>query len=160
MMVDCFAFIGTNSVRGSRGIYTARVDGETLRPEIVSARQAYNAGALALKGNRLYAACEGMTFHGLADGGVTAFSWDRYGTLTETRAQRSFGQRTCALAADDARNNLYAANFYLGTWTAWPLDQYGDPGPHLHCAARFLPGSPLPNLKAGALRRLRGSFAT
>lgn len=70
-----YAFIGTNSVRGSRGIYTLRIDAETGIAKIMSTAPAYNTGCLALSqdGGNLYAAAEGMTFDGYADGGVMAF---------------------------------------------------------------------------------------
>ena len=123
---DYLAFIGTNSVRGSQGIYSLRLDGETLRPELLATRQVYNSGALAWGGRRLYAASEGMTFKGKADGGAHAFACDAAGMLTETSAQRSFGQRTCAITVDPRGKNLYGANFYQGTWVAWPLDENGD----------------------------------
>ena len=59
-----YAFIGTNSVRGSRGIYTLRIDAETGIAKIMSTAPAYNTGCLALSqdGGILYAAAEGMTF--------------------------------------------------------------------------------------------------
>ena len=124
-----FAFVGTNSVRGSRGIYSVRIDGETLEPHIVSSHQVYNTGALELHGDRLYAASEGMTFKGLADGGVYAYAYDANGVLTEIGAQPSHGQRTCAVSVDEAGTTVYGANFYRGTFAAWPLDENGAPQP-------------------------------
>lgn len=124
-----FAFVGTNSVRGSQGIYSVRIDGDTLQPELACTHQVYNTGALERHGSRLYAASEGMTFKGLADGGVYAYSWDENGMLTEIGAQPSHGQRTCAVCVDEAGTTAYGANFYQGTFAAWPLDENGAPGP-------------------------------
>lgn len=117
------AYIGTNSVRGSRGIYTLRIPAQTLVPEIVSTRQFYNAGGVDLSRDDryLYAACEGMTFRGLADGGVMAFRTASDGELEAVGGQRSFGQRTCCVSVDDAGENLYACNFYQGTFSAYSL---------------------------------------
>jgi len=125
------AFIGTNSVRGSKGIYSVAIDGETLQPRIVSSHQAYNTGTVSIaKGRKLlYAGSEGMTFKGAADGGVYGYSYDGNGVLTELDAQRSHGQRTCTVAVDAAAKYVYGANFYEGTWVQWPLDPAGAPQP-------------------------------
>lgn len=122
-----FAFVGTNSVRGSLGIYSIYINGETLEPSIVNTHQVYNTGALELSDNCLYAASEGMTFKGLADGGIYAYNFDKNGLLTEIGAQRSYGQRTCAISIDTGRKNAYGANFYKGTFAKWPLDSNGAP---------------------------------
>ena len=97
-----YAFIGTNSVRGSRGIYTLRIDAETGIAMIMSTAPAYNTGCLALSqdGGNLYAAAEGMTFDGYADGGVMAFRVNQDGSLHRLNGQRSYGQRTCCVAVD------------------------------------------------------------
>lgn len=123
------AFIGTNSVRGSKGIYSVRIDGKTLQPAIMTTHQVYNTGAVALRNDRLYAASEGMTFKGLADGGVYAYAIDPSGELTEIGAARSHGQRTCAVDVDTAGKTLYGCNFYRGTFAAWDLDANGAPQP-------------------------------
>ena len=82
------AFVGTNSVRGSKGIYSVAIDGETFEPVIAATHQVYNTGTLAIskKANRLYAGSEGMTFKGVADGGVYGYAYDENGTLTELGA--------------------------------------------------------------------------
>lgn len=125
------AFVGTNSVRGSQGIYTVSIDADTLRPEIASTRQMYNTGTLALSrdGKRLYAGSEGMTFQGVADGGVVGFDIGADGALTRLGGARSHGQRTCCVAVDPADRFVYGANFYRGTWVKWPLDGRGAPEP-------------------------------
>ena len=125
------AFVGTNSVRGSKGIYSVAIDGETFEPVIAATHQVYNTGTLAIskKANRLYAGSEGMTFKGAADGGVYGYAYDENGILTELGAARSYGQRTCSVAVDDENTAVYGANFYKGTWVKWPLDANGAPQP-------------------------------
>lgn len=147
-----YAFVGTNSVRGSLGIYSVFIDGETLRPELASTHQVYNAGAMDISRSKpvIYAGIEGMTFKGFADGGVIAYSYDESGTLTEIGAARSHGQRTCAISVDGETKNVYGSNFYEGTLAMWGLDENGAPLPAravvpsadiagawkaLHCAA-------------------------
>ncbi|MCI9297152.1 MAG: lactonase family protein [Lachnospiraceae bacterium] len=121
------AYIGTNSVRGSRGIYCVRIDAETFEPELIAAEQAYNSGSVALdqKGKFLYAASEGMTFEGYADGGVSAYEIGMDGTLKKLGGQRTYGQRTCCVAVDEKGENVYACNFYKGTFSAFPVADKG-----------------------------------
>lgn len=122
-----YAYIGTNSVRGSQGIYTLRIDADAHTAEVVSSTHAYNSGGLALSPDEkfLYAASEGMTFDGFADGGVTAYQIDSTGKLHRLNGQRSHGQRTCCTAVDAKGQTVYACNFYQGTWSAYPLDADG-----------------------------------
>ena len=121
------AYIGTNSVRGSQGIYSIHIDADSFETEIIAATQAYNTGGVALDRTErfLYAVNEGMTFDGYADGGVSAYRIERNGELTKLGGQRSFGQRTCCVAVDEAGENVYACNFYHGTWTAFPVAKNG-----------------------------------
>ena len=67
-------YVGTNSVRGSRGIYTVAADPKDWSMEVLSASPAYNSGGICLSPDKknLYAAAEGMTFDGFAAGGVAA----------------------------------------------------------------------------------------
>lgn len=123
------AFIGTNSVRGSQGIYTLDICGETIR--ILAVTPAYNAGGLALSrdGKNLYAASEGMTFRGQASGGITAFAVEPDGSLRWQCGQRSYGQRTCCVAVDDKKEWAYGCDFYQGTWSSYPVLPDGSLGP-------------------------------
>lgn len=123
-----YAYIGTNSVRGSRGIYSVRIDADTLAAEMVSVQQFYNAGSLALNRNEsmLYAATEGMTFEGFADGGITGFRIDSDGMLMKTGGQRSHGQRTCCVALGKSEKSVYACNFFKGTMSIFDLAEDGS----------------------------------
>lgn len=144
MECNYFAFVGTNSVRGSRGIYSIKIDAKSLKPVIASARQFYNSGSVALSQNDryLYAACEGMTFHGYADGGVSAFEISDKGELTEIGSQRSFGQRTCCVTLGIDDRELFACNFYTGTFTAYELNDQGKPEKVLYTiASPKIPGA-------------------
>lgn len=122
------AYIGTNSVRGSRGIYSVRIDADTFEAKVISAAPAYNSGGVALDRSEkfLYAVSEGMTFDGYADGGVSSYRIKQDGSLTKMGGQRSYGQRTCCVAVDSERKNVYACNFYQGTWAAFPVVKDGN----------------------------------
>ena len=123
------AFIGTNSVRGSKGIYSVAIDAETLKPEIVSTHQVYNTGTMCISKDRnvFYAGIEGMTFKGLADGGCIGYAFEEDGTIREVGAARSHGQRTCTISVDEKTENVYGCNFYEGTFCKWPLNAEGGP---------------------------------
>jgi len=120
-------YIGTNSVRGSKGIYTVHVDADTLEPEIVATTQNYNTGSLALSADDgwLYAAVEGMTFDGYADGGVRSYRTHENGNLEVLNGQKANGQRTCCVAVDDLSKYAYACNFYRGSFSVYDLEADG-----------------------------------
>lgn len=126
-----YAFIGTNSVRGSRGIYTIGIDGETGAGKILSTIQTYNAGGIALSMDEknLYAAAEGMTYDGKASGGVTSYRVEPDGRLTRLNGRNTFGQRTCCVAVDRGKKTVFTSDFYVGAWSAYPLEQDGSIGP-------------------------------
>ncbi len=131
-------FVGTNSVRGSRGIYTLRLTSDgALSPR--HTHPAYNAGYLALAGERLFAVSEGMTFQGAASGGVTAYAIAPDGSLTLTGSRTTGGQRPCCLCADG--ETVYVSNFYGGICAAFPVGADGS----LHKAALVIDEPPLPD---------------
>lgn len=127
------AYIGTNSVRGSQGIYTVAVDGESLMPRIISTTPFYNSGALALSGDDrfLYAAVEGMTFDGYAAGGVVGYAAapadlvSPGAVLKKINGRRAHGQRTCCVAVSPSGGSVCACNFYKGTLSVFDIDEHG-----------------------------------
>lgn len=125
---EYLAFVGTNAVRNSKGIYSLRIDAQSLRPTLAFTKWAYNAGSMALSRRRdvFYAAAEGNTFHGRADGGVTAFRFDEDGQIHELGWALASGQRTCSVCVDGG-DNAYGASFLAGTWVKWPLAENGAP---------------------------------
>lgn len=121
-------WIGTNSVRTSRGIYTLQIDLDTENAEIVSTIQAYNSGALAIDRNhqKLYAASEGMVFKGKASGGLTSYRIIEDGILQEMGYAYSGGQRPCCLDISDNGDALFAANFFGGSLGIFDLREDGS----------------------------------
>lgn len=126
-----YAYIGTNSVRGSKGIYTLRIPAESGIPEVVHTMQEYNTGSVDLSKDQrhLYIASEGMTFRGKAESGVVGYAIGTDGALTELGTEWSYGQRACCVGVDEALKMVYACNFYKGTFAAIPLDAKGAPQP-------------------------------
>lgn len=125
------AWVGTNTMRNSLGIYTVAIDAETLKGEIRYTEKAYNTGALALTqdGSRLYAASEGMSFMGYGSGGVMAYSTDAEGKLTYLNGEPVWGQRPCCLDLDEKKGMLYTANFFGGNLSMVPLKEDGSVEP-------------------------------
>lgn len=138
------AFIGTNSVRGSQGIYTVHIDGVTFEPHIVYTEDAFNTGALVLSANRqfLYAASEGMTFLGKGSGGAMAYSIGAGGKLSYLGGVPTEGQRPCSLAVDSSNQMLYAANFLGQSIAMIPINAAGElqPVQKLVCETTGLEG--------------------
>ncbi|MBO5999826.1 MAG: beta-propeller fold lactonase family protein [Lachnospiraceae bacterium] len=118
-------FIGTNSVRGSKGIYSLQMGIDGI-PAVVSAAPAYNSGYLAPGGGRLFAVSEGMTFRGRATGGVTAYDIGENGTLTETGWQYTDGQRPCCLCAKGDGSEVIVSNFFGGLLHVYPVGPDGS----------------------------------
>lgn len=125
------AFIGTNTMRNSMGIYTLGIDKDTLHAEVLYTEKAYNTGALALSGDgkRLYAASEGMAFQGHASGGAMAYEADEDGKLTYLGGEPVWGQRPCCLALDEKRGMLYTSNFFGGSLSMLPIRPDGSLAP-------------------------------
>ena len=130
-MKPYIAFIGTNSVRGSQGIYTLGIQPEDLQAELLSTTPAFNTGALTLSadGRFLYAASEGMTFQGKASGGAYAFSIGEGGRLTRLNGTITHGQRPCSVDTDPAGSFLYAANFFGQSLAFLPIREDGSLAP-------------------------------
>lgn len=122
------AFIGTNSVRGSRGIYTVAIDGETLQAKVTSTQEAYNTGALVLSHSKqyLYAASEGMTFLGKASGGAMAYKIGKDGVLTYLGGTVTGGQRPCCMDISEKDDELYVANFFGQSLAMIPVNPDGS----------------------------------
>ena len=122
------AFIGTNSVRGSRGIYTVEIDGDTLQAKVTSTQEAYNTGALVLAHSKkyLYAASEGMTFNGKASGGAMAYKINEHGILSYLGGTVTGGQRPCCMDISKNDDELYVANFFGQTLSMIPIASDGS----------------------------------
>lgn len=119
-------YVGTNSVRGSRGIYHVELCGADGGLSLRGVLPFYNSGYLvrARAGDRLYVLSEGMTFRGAASGGLVTY--DLTGDVPRVLGARiTHGQRPChvSLAPDGSR--LYVANFFGGTIGVFPVDRDG-----------------------------------
>lgn len=119
-------YVGTNSVRGSRGIYRVELDGEHGGLSLREVLPFYNSGYLVRShtGDRLYVACEGMTFRGAASGGLVTYDLTG-GHPQVMSSQVTHGQRPCHISLAPDGSRVYAANFFGGTIGVFPVDRNG-----------------------------------
>ena len=80
------AYLGTNSMRGSQGIYHISMDKETLDLRVEDSCPAKNGDYLWISPDRrtLYAAYELIYFQGRPTGGAAAYRIGPNGSLTST----------------------------------------------------------------------------
>ena len=143
------AYLGTNSVRGSRGIYTMALDTQTGTMEEIAAVPAMNAGYICLSpdGKTLYAAIENMFLEGRASGGVASYAIGASGVPEFRNRQFAAGQLICHVSCD--ARYLYASSYLNGTVSVFRLEPDGSVGeletvlahqakdgyaPHIHCS--------------------------
>ena len=142
------AYLGTNSVRGSRGIYTLRLE-DNGALTLLGTTPARDSGYLCLNsaGTHLYAAVESMVLDGKAAGGIADY---RVGPNSLPQFQKRYpaaGQLTCHVSCDD--RYVYASSYLAGLVTVYPLTEDGTllpachvirhsrtdgADPHIHCA--------------------------
>lgn len=139
-------YVGTNSVRGSKGVYHVALDGETGAITGLETIPFYNSGYLlrSRDGGRLYVLSEGMTFRGIASGGVVAYDVSGPG-YRELGGQITHGQRPCQGALSGDGRTLYVGNFYGGTIAVFPLEENGT----LASASHVIPHTRTPVFRPG-----------
>jgi 6-phosphogluconolactonase len=151
-----WAYVGTYTQKGSKGIYRYDFDPATgqLSGRAV-AGEASNPSFLAVSPDRrfLYAVSEISDFEGKKTGAVAAFAIDKNGDLTALNKQSSEGSGPCHLVVDKAGKHVIAANYGSGSVCVLPIEADGrlgkatdfvqhrgssvdkgrQEGPHAHC---------------------------
>lgn len=143
------AYLGTNSVRGSKGIYTVSLDSETGGLKLLGATAAQDSGYLALSpdGQTLYAAIESMLLDGRPQGGVASYRIGAGGLPEFQSRQPAAGQLICHVSCGPG--TVYASSYLNGTVSIFPTAKDGGLlpckkvirhrrtdgyAPHIHCA--------------------------
>ena len=108
-------YVGTNSLRNSKGIYVLEVNIQTGELEIVSFAEADNSAYLYIskKRNCLYAVMESLEYQGLAGGGVAAYRIEGE-RLTFLNSRYAYGGWPCHLSADEERDTILVSVFRNG----------------------------------------------
>lgn len=145
------AYVGTNSLRGSQGIYTVKIREDTAEMRVSSVAAAENSAYLCLSkdGKYLYAAIESEGYEGLHGGGIAAYRIAGGGELQFINKQPAYGSLPCFVDVDEKNEFLYASVYGDGALMAYPLGEEGEilpydrklahlPSagkiPHVHCS--------------------------
>lgn len=118
-------YVGTYSVRGSKGIYAYRFDEQTGKAVSLGlAAETTSPSFLAVDPGRrfLYAVNEVSNFQGQKSGAVSAFAIDRTtGKLTALNEVASRGAGPCFVSVDKAGKHVLIANYDSGSVAVFPI---------------------------------------
>jgi len=147
------AYIGTYSVRDSKGIYLIEADSETGVLAILDSWQAKNPSYLAVSNGYLFAALECNEFKGVYGGGVASYAINQNGSLSFLSVRPTGGTSPCHVCPMSDGKKLYVSNYGDGTLSVFDVEN-GKLGeallikhkgsgpnetrqkePHVHCAA-------------------------
>lgn len=117
------AYLGTNSMRGSQGIYHLSIQKETLAFRIEASHPAHNADYLCLSPDRrfLYAAYELVYFNGAPQSGVGSYRLEEDGGIHLMDQTHVHGQMACFCSVSRDGTLLYSSSYMAGSVTATPL---------------------------------------
>jgi len=125
-------YVGTYTVRGSKGIYAYRYDASTGQLEDLGlAAETPSPSFLAISPNHkfLYAANETDEYQGQSSGIVTAFSIDtKTGKLTLLNQKASRGASPCHISLDHTGKFVLVANYTGGNLAVFPVEEDGRLG--------------------------------
>jgi len=124
-----WAYVGTYTQKGSKGIYRFDFDPATgqLSGRAVAGATS-NPSFLAVSPDRrfLYAVSEISDFEGKKTGAVAAFAIEKNGDLTALNKQSSEGSGPCHLVVDKAGKHVLVANYGGGTVAVLPIAADGS----------------------------------
>lgn len=122
-------YVGTNSLRGSKGIYVIEVDPAQGDMRIISVCEAENSAYICLSpgGRYLYAVMESLEYEGTPGGGIASYKIHR-GVLEPLNRRYAYGGWPCHVAMDEIRRLLYVSVFRNGLWAVYPLEENGAIG--------------------------------
>lgn len=122
-------YIGTNSLRNSKGIYQIEISDEKI--SVLSTIQAVNSDYLAISEDEkyLYACMEVIYYQGKAVAAASAYRIEKDGSLTFINTQPVGGQLNCFIFVDKKRENLYSASYMSGNISVNPIHEDGSLAP-------------------------------
>jgi len=120
-------YVGTYTVRGSKGIYAYRYDASTGQLEDLGlAAETPSPSFLAISPNHkfLYTANETNEYQGQSSGIVSAFSIDaKTGKLTLLNQKASRGASPCHISLDHTGKFVLVANYTGGNLAVFPVEE-------------------------------------
>jgi 6-phosphogluconolactonase len=125
-------YVGTNTVRGGKGIYVYRYDAATGQLEdlgLAAETPSPTFLAISPNGKFLYAVNETDEYQGQASGIVSAFTVDaKTGKLTLLNQVASKGASPCHISLDHTGKFVLAANYTGGNLSVFPVGEDGRLG--------------------------------
>ena len=146
------AYIGTYSIRGSKGIYLVEADMETGALEILDAWSALNPSYLAISNGTLFAALECDEFEGTHGGAAASYSISADGSLSLLSSKPTRGKSACHVCPTQDGKKLFVSNYGDGTLAIFEVqngilgeasliahsgrgpNEARQKGPHVHCS--------------------------
>ena len=124
-MGKAYVYVGTNSLRGSQGIYTLSLDTQSGIMEVIDTAAAQDSAYLCLSrdGRRLYAVMESLEYEGKKGGGVASYQIED-GHLTRNGQVYAGGGWPCHISFGPAEREVTFRSSH-GSWMIFPLDRAG-----------------------------------
>ena len=116
------AYIGTYSVRNSKGIYLIEADTDTGVFTILNSWQAENPSYLAVSGGYLFAALECNEFEGVYGGGAASYAIGPDGSLSLLSVRPTGGTSPCYVCPASDGKKLYVTNYGDGTLSVFNVE--------------------------------------
>ena len=123
---SAYVYVGTNSLRGSQGIYTLSLDTQSGIMEVIDTAAARDSAYLCLSrdGRRLYVVMESLEYEGKKGGGVASYQIED-GHLTRNGQAYAGGGWPCHISFGPAEREVYVSVFRNGSWMIFPVDRAG-----------------------------------
>ena len=146
------AYVGTYSVRESKGIYLIEADTETGYLTILNAWPAKNPSYLTVSDKTLFAVFECGEFEDAYGGGVASYAIGPDSSLSQLSIRPTKGKSPCHVCPDPEGKKLFVSNYSDGTLSVFGLERgilseaflirhngHGpnearQKGPHVHCS--------------------------
>lgn len=128
------AYIGTGSVRSSKGIYGLRLDTDTGKLSLISTTEARDSGYVALSPDKktVYSVVESLTYQGQARSAVSAYHRNEDDTLTYINTVPVDGQLSAHVSVDPSGSYIYVSAYLTGKLNIFSVREDGGIGECVH----------------------------
>ena len=122
-------YVGTNSLRGSKGIYTLEINTQNGEMREASTVEADDSAYLYVSEKRkcLYAVMESLEYKGVPGGGVAAYRIED-NKLSFLNSRYAYGGWPCHVIADEEKDSLLVSVFRNGLLVVYGINQDGSIG--------------------------------